>query len=137
MERETNVSIQLEKNYASLIGLIIGIIALMFAIFQDHVALQLEETAKKSRIERTLEKGRAILFDEIPISPERRKKAQLIYMIIGAVGLIFSILAFVKKENLRLSIVASSVCVAAVAWQYVIIALIIFLVIVLFVNFLG
>lgn len=113
----------LGKSYFASIGLLFGIIALLAAIFQDEVALQFDKP-EQSRIERSVEKTKEIIFNIDVIDKEQRKKAQLLSMSIGSIGLIFSILAFIRKENLRFSIVVTVVCLAAIFWQYIIILII-------------
>lgn len=104
------------QSYLAPIGLLLGIIALVAAIFQDEIALQFEKP-EQNRVERSVEKAKEMIFNINVVDKEQRRKARLIYMIIGCLGLVFSILSFIKREKLQLSILATSVCVSALAWQ--------------------
>ena len=110
------------QSYFAPIGLLLGIIALTFAIFQDDIALQFEKP-EQSRMEGSVEKAKEMIFNIDVVDKAQRRKARLIYMIIGCVGLIFSILSFTKRENQQLSILATSVCIAALVWRIFIFSL--------------
>lgn len=114
------------KNKYAAIGIIIGCIALVCAIFSEEIATLVDKLKpEQSVIEKIIDKGKRALTLEENISKSSLNITRLIYMIGGSIGLLFSIFSFVQKEETRMSIISSAVSIAALAWAYVLLGIVI------------
>jgi hypothetical protein len=141
------------KHHFGIIGLVVGLIAIGVAIFQDDLrAYEVQlEPAVEAKPELTLkelaiEAGRKVIEDKIlkedaesPVvvaepPPAARDKIELIYMVLGFFAMVLGVVSWAKKDHIRISGGAISLGLMAVAWQYVLIGIVIAVVILVLSN---
>ena len=128
------------KHSIGIIGLVIGLIAVGLAIFQDDLRPKptlkelAVEASKKVLSENILKKGEG-KESSIVSPPASRDGVYLSYMILGFIAMILGIVSWVKKDHIRISGGAISLGLMAVAWQYVLIGVAIAVVILIIANF--
>ncbi|MDF1739819.1 MAG: hypothetical protein P1U86_11725 [Verrucomicrobiales bacterium] len=132
------------KHRIGIIGLVVGLIALGLAIFQDALRPQppeptLKEVASEAGKKFLTEKFLSPESDSQPIAEPRvvalYDGVDLTYMILGFIAMILGIFSWVKKDHIRISGGAISLGLMAVAWQYVLIGVAIAVVILIIANF--
>ncbi len=125
-------------------SVIVGVIALIIAIFQRDLAAAFPSKHEKEKTvldklgdlflgkknkaaqpnEQKYSSAQAFFFGQ-PADEGNKSESlytiNLIYRIIGTIGVISAIVSFVKKEDLRLSFIASSISLCAILWNFVII----------------
>ena len=115
----------LKQNIFGISGIIIALIALILAIFQDNFRPPPEKTTLAQDI---LSIGKSLAgvkekkhnpYDAIGIT----------YIALGILGFIAAIVSYAQKEPLKIAGIAGSVAIAAILWEYVIVAFVIALVI--------
>lgn len=110
-------------NRIGLIGIVVGILGICVAIFQDDLRAQFAPETQK--VERSvIEKGIRI-FSSDPVTESRRDRIDFFYIGLGLLALILGVVSFVKEENHRISALAGALGVMAIAWQYVLIGVVI------------
>ena len=137
------------KHKIGIIGLIIGLIAVGLAIFQNDLRPQKpppEPKPEPTFKELAVEAGKKVINDKIlkkeadpPPIPEDplaspHDRIELTYMILGFLAMILGVVSWVKKDHIRISGGAVSLGLMAVAWQYVLIGVLIAVVILIVAN---
>jgi len=137
------------KHKIGIIGLIVGIIAVGLAIFQNDLLPQEPPQEPKpvpTLKELAVEAGKKVINDKIlkkeedppPVEEDSlvspRDRIGLTYMILGFLAMVLGIVSWVKKDHIRISGGAISLGLMAVAWQYVMIGVVIAVVILILAN---
>ena len=138
-----------------IIGLVVGLIAVGIAIFQGDLFTEPEPVVeeKTSIKELAVEAGKKLIREKLlnedeeePESPkekktvmgveidERHNGVQLTYMALGFAAMILGTVSWVKKDHIRISGGAVALGLVAVAWQYVLIGVVIAIVIIVLAN---
>lgn len=122
-------------NKFSIIGLVFALLAVTTAVFQDELQkLFVDEVAETSTIEKVINRGAETLGLTEKKEKNHFETVRLIYMGLGLAGIIFAIIAFIRDESHRFSGVVGAVGVVAIAWEYVLIGIIIGAVIFIIAN---
>ena len=128
-------------------GIIIGLLALCIAIFQNDLRPEelepiesepsLKELAVKASKEfiddKILKQESTSSAPQIP-STEKHDAIQLTYMLLGFFAIVLGAISWIKKDHIRLSGGAISIGIIAVAWQYVLIGITIAVIILILAN---
>jgi hypothetical protein len=137
------------KHKIGIIGLIVGIIAVGLAIFQNDLRPQEPPQEPKpvpTLKELAVEAGKKVINDKIlkkeedppPVEEDSlvspRDRIGLTYMILGFLAMVLGIVSWVKKDHIRISGGSISLGLMAVAWQYVMIGVVIAVVILILAN---
>jgi len=135
------------------IGIVIGIIAIAIAIFQDDLRspapeptpVQVEEgkTLKEQAIAAGKKKLSEKLFGKKEVAPKeaevetssKRDKIEILYMSLGILALALGAFSWAKKEHHRVASAAVALGLIAVAWQFVLIGVSIAVVLYIIANF--
>ena len=120
------------KNKFALLGIIVGTLAVFSAIFQEDIARLIHQSKDKTVLEKSIDKGKDLLnIDRIATSGEEKRKARLVFLILGSIGILLTILSLTQKEPLRLSAISGGISIIAVSWTYVLFGVTIFIVLLL------
>ena len=137
------------KHKIGIIGLIVGLIAVGLAIFQNDLRPQQpppEPKPEPTFKELAVEAGKKVISDKIlkkeaeppPITEDSLVSShdgvELSYMILGFLAMVLGVVSWVKKDHIRISGGAISLGLMAVAWQYVLIGVVIAVVIIIVAN---
>lgn len=137
------------KGKIGIIGLIVGLIAVCLAIFQNDLRPQKpppEPKPEPTLKELAVEAGKKVINDKIlkkeddpPPIPEdpltaSHDRIELTYMTLGFLAMVLGVVSWVKKDHIRISGGAISLGLMAVAWQYVLIGVVIAVVILILAN---
>lgn len=137
------------KGKIGIIGLIVGLIAVGLAIFQNDLRPQKpppEPKPEPTLKELAVEAGKKVINDKIlkkeddpPPIPEdpltaSHDRIELTYMTLGFLAMVLGVVSWVKKDHIRISGGAISLGLMAVAWQYVLIGVVIAVVILILAN---
>lgn len=138
-----------------IIGLVVGLIAVGIAIFQDDLFAEPEPVVEEevSLKELALEASKKLIKEKLlkeegeePEPPkgkktvlgmeidERHNGVQLTYMALGFAAMVLGTISWVKKDHIRISGGAVALGLVAVAWQYVLIGVLIAIVILVLAN---
>jgi len=123
----------INKNTFGIIGIFIAIIAIAVAVFQDDLR-PTPPPASELLTTRVLEKGVELFTGEV----EKMKKRDLVrysYAGLGLLALILGVASFTNKENTRISGLAGGLGIIAIAWEYVLIGIVIAVVIIMIAEF--
>lgn len=125
------------KKHIGIIGLIIGFIGIATVIFEKDIAelITPKETVsakadKKKPLlsinlgNKKISFGKSKSTPQADKTPTDTKPIRIIYSILGLCAIIAGIIAWIRKENLRICGGAVSVGLIAIAWQYVLIGII-------------
>lgn len=120
------------KNQVGIAGICIAIIAIGIAIFQDDLRPEPLSPATQlaDRVSETVAKIGGIEIEE----SSSRDWVTLTYIGLGFLALIAGIVSFVQKENHRVSGMAGALGVVAIAWEYVLIGVVVAVVLYLLAN---
>lgn len=123
------------KKHIGIIGLILGFLGISIAIFEKDIAelitkyevIPVKEVEEKPLVSISLG-DKEISFGKSKTSPkkpdlssENTHLVRFIYSAFGLLAIVAGIIAWIRKENLRICGGAVSVGLIAVAWQYVLI----------------
>ena len=137
------------KHKIGIIGLIVGLIAVGLAIFQNDLRPQQpppEPKPEPTLKELAVEAGKKVINDKIlkkeveppPITEDplvsSHDRVELTYMILGFLAMVLGVVSWVKKDHIRISGGAISLGLMAVAWQFVLIGVVIAVVILILAN---
>ena len=119
------------KNKFGTIGIVMAIIAITIAIFQNSLRPQIETTdetlSPKSITAKIFSKSFNLLLGQENIAPADSKQAfdtvSYTYMGLGLLALIFGIASFLRKESYRFSGMATGLGIVAIGWEFVMLAL--------------
>lgn len=140
-----------------IIGLVVGLIAVGIAIFENDLlaapepepVVMADESLKDLAVEasKKLIRDKWLNKDDAKPEPSKEKKTvlgmeidvrhngvQLTYMALGFAAMILGTVSWVKKDHIRLSGGAVALGLVAVAWQYVLIGVVIAIVIFVIAN---
>ncbi|MGC6425977.1 MAG: hypothetical protein ACON5H_03155 [Akkermansiaceae bacterium] len=139
------------KYQIGIVGLALGIFAVGMAIFQND--LRSPKPAPEPEPEPTfkelaVEAGRKVIQEKILKKEERspakngaevaeesvRDGIELTYMILGFVAMVLGVLSWTQKDHIRISGGAVALGLMAVAWQYVLIGVVIAVIILVLAN---
>ena len=120
------------KNKIGIAGILIAIIAVGVAIFQDDIRPEPPSatTQLADRVSEAVAKIGGIEIEE----KSSRDWVTLTYIALGFLALIAGIVSFVQKENHRVSGMAGALGVVAIAWEYVLIGVVVAVVLFLLAN---
>lgn len=127
----------MKNNIFGIISIIIAIIALGLVILPGIIGTE-KETPKSESLNTVKEIGRAILSKNFrenrpkPVSISRKSS-----LLLGILSLIFGIISWIKKENHRIIIAAIGLSIVVLAWEYVLIAIVIAVVLIVIFEFLS
>ena len=127
------------KNKLGTVGILIAMLAITVAVFQVHIRVLIapEDPTIKEQL---MNKGSELLglkskhkistsaatgyFDAVSIT----------YTALGVIAMFFGVFSFLQKENHRFSGMAASLGIVAIAWEYVLIGLVIAFIVFLLAN---
>ena len=129
MEQQPQVPDQKFKSPFAAVGFVIAFIALIILVLIEYGVFQ-KPTPQKTLTELAIEAGKKALGVEE--QKQDLNTEQLISVLCGLVALFCSLVGWIKKENLRLSIAGIIVALIVLGWQYFKVALTVtFLIIIL------
>ncbi len=108
-------------------------IGISIAVFQDDLRARLSPDSPKL-VERVAEKG-IRLFDSGTVAEDKHDAIDFIYIGLGLLGLSLGVGSYIAKENHRVSAVAGALGIVALAWQYVLIGVVIAVVVFFLASF--
>ncbi len=130
--------------YFGVIGLIIGLLALTTAVFQGDLRAAFKPANDDSLKFLAIKAGKSLIKRKVlgqqqpdvleRVANDTHDMIQIIYMALGLLAIIFGIISWLNKEHIRMSGVVISLGLVAIAWQYVIIAVIIAILILIISN---
>jgi len=145
------------KDKFGIIGILIAILAIGIAIFQDDFHAKPRPQITEEKSDKSVLKGLAIKAGirllrgkekakEEPnnVAPKHSQTlfskgpndfVKILYMALGFIALILGVLSYIKKEEHRISGMAGALGVIAIAWTYVLYGVVIAVVIYLLANF--
>ena len=109
----------IKANRIGFIGIVIAVLGICCAIFQDDLRAQI--TPDSPKIEQSVFKEGIRIFSSGEASHDKRDVVDFIYMGMGILGLILGVTSYIVKENHRVAALAGALGVMAIAWQYVLI----------------
>ncbi len=118
-------------NRIGIIGIVLAIVAIGIAIFQDGIRENIGFNGTSEKIE-VIRKGITI-FSSAKSEP-KRDYVDYAYMGIGFLALIFGVISFLQKESYRVSGMATALGLVAIAWHYVLIGVVFAVVILAIAN---
>ncbi len=122
-----------KKKYLGTVGLIIALLAIGIAVFQDDIRENFKPKPKpkpeKTLKELAVEAGKKIIKEKIlKEEPEEKKIAQtkrdfveITYCALGFLAIIFGAISWIQDDHIRISSGAISLGLIALAWQYVLV----------------
>ena len=113
----------IKANRIGLIGIVIAVLGICCAIFQDDLRAQI--TPDSPKIEQSVLKEGIRIFSSGDVSHDKRDVVDFIYMGMGILGLILGVISYIVKENHRIAAAAGALGVMAIAWQYVLIGVLV------------
>lgn len=126
-----------------IIGLVFATLGIFTAIFQENIREALDPNADKSITEKAVDKTKDYLnkkFLDEPAEVSPGKPATDVvtatYFLLGFLAIVFGIISFIVNENNRLAASAFSAGLIAVAWQYVMYAVFIALIVMFLMSYL-
>ena len=145
------------REYIGVVGLVLGVIAVGIAIFQGNIRDFVSPPEPEIQDERSIKElvigaGKKLLADKLrekqenPVmqSPAQTEKnglfrgisdkydrVAMIYAVLGFSAMVLGVISWVKKDRIRISGGAISLGLMAVAWQYVLIGVVIAIIILL------
>ena len=121
------------KNPFGLAGILIAVIAIAIAVFQDDIREQFfPETETKA--ESVVSKGLELIGIGEKDDKIKRDKVTVTYSALGLIALILGVVSYIRKENHRISGVAGALGVVAIGWHYVLIGLVVAVVVFVLAN---
>ena len=108
------------RNRIGIIGLVVALLGIGVAIFQDDIRSHFDTEPVEVR-DRVVEKGAELLGIEIT-SDTTRDKVTWVQFGLGFIAIILGVVSWIRKENHRVSASAAALGIIAVAWEYVLIA---------------
>lgn len=113
----------IKNNLIGFIGIFIALVGIGLAIFQDELrpATVSDPTTLSEAV---FEKGAELLGVEV----EKKRKTDWVTMtlyVLGFIAIVLGVFSWVKNENHRVSAAAAALGVIAVAWEYVLIGVVV------------
>jgi len=112
-----------------IVGMVVGAIALFVAIFSNDIEKKLDPPEEKTTTQLLMDVGKTLLKSKVlkeeVEEEDNLSKVDYCYMSLGFVAMIIGIISWVKKDHVRISGAAVSLGLIAVAWQYVLIAVVV------------
>jgi len=121
------------KNIFGIVGIVIALVAIAVAVFQDDLRPSPPPPSEQLTT-RVLEKGVELFTGEV----EKKNKRDLVgytYAGLGLLAFMLGAVSFTKKENTRISGLAGGLGIIAIAWEYVLIGIVIAVVIIMIAEF--
>lgn len=123
------------KHVLAIIGLVIGIVAISIAVFQDDIRAQLAppppvqpSPPPPTLKELAVEAGKKMIEENVlkqtspppPTPPPKTRDAvELGYVGLGLLAMVIGTVAWIRKDHIRIAGGAVSFGLIAIAWQYV------------------
>jgi len=121
------------KNKIGIAGIIIALLAVGTAIFQDKLR-QPSEHEKFSIMSKVLNKSGFISGSKRKSELPSYDAVNYSYISLGFLALIFGVVSYLKNENLRFSGMAGALGVIAIGWEYVLIGIVVGIIILILAN---
>ncbi len=121
------------KNKIGTIGIVIALIAVTIAIFQEKLRTE-NAPVEASITTRVINKGAEIIGVKNNASSEYYDLVSYSYIGLGILALILGIVSYLQKENHRFSGMAGALGVIAIGWEYVLIGIVIAVIIFILAN---
>lgn len=123
----------LKSNRIGLLGILIALIGVSVAVLQDDLRLRIAPDSPKL-IERVAVKG-IKLFGNTAVEEDKHDAVDFLYIGLGLVAFALAAVSYITNENHRISATAAALGIIALAWQYVLIGLIIAVVVFFLASF--
>jgi len=120
---QKRVLTMINQNIIGFIGIAIAIVGIGIAIFQDELQ-PVPTPASKQLSESVFEKGAELLGFEVEKKRENDWVTITLFSL-GFISIILGIFSWVKKEAQRISIAAVALGLVVVAWEYVLIGVVV------------
>ncbi|MGI9261582.1 MAG: hypothetical protein ACR2QR_06090 [Woeseiaceae bacterium] len=120
------------KNKFGIAGIFIAVFAIAIAVFQDDIRPE-PPSASVQLTDRVADAVARISGVETE-NNSSKDWVTLAYIGLGLLALIAGIVSFIQKENHRVSGMAGALGVVAIAWEYVLIGVVVAVVLFLLVN---
>ena len=117
----------IKANRIGLIGIVFAILGVCVAALQDDIRVRISSDSPMLE-EKVAEKG-ITLFRKGTVAEEKHDLVDFIYIGLGLVALMLGVVSYITKENHRVSAVAGALGIVAIAWQYVLIGVVIAIVV--------
>jgi len=121
------------KNKIGTIGIIIAILAVGIAIFQDKLRKP-DVPEKTSLVSKVLNKSPFISSSKRKTDTPSYEAVTYTYISLGFFALILGVFSYLRNENHRFSGMAGALGIVAIGWEYVLIGLVIAIVIFILAN---
>ena len=113
----------LKSNKIGLLGILFALLGVGVAVLQDDLRSRIAPDSPKL-VERVAVKG-IKLFGNKVIEEEKHDVVDYIYIGLGLIAFALAVISYIVKENHRISAAAGALGIIALAWQYVLIGLVI------------
>ena len=117
-----------KQNIFGITGIIIALFALVIAIFQEDI----RQAMLPPPPEKSLGKELVDIFLDREEEKQTHDAVAITYIVAGIIGLILAIISYIKKESFKIAGVAGAIASVAILWQYIIIALVVAILILIF-----
>lgn len=120
-------------NKMATIGVMVALLGIGVATFQEKIRSQSapEETSLKVRV---MHAGAILIGEKTTDAKEKYDWVTYSYMALGFLGIVFGVLAYLRHESLRHVGMAAALGLVAIAWEYVIVAIVIGVIILIIVS---
>ena len=134
----------LARNFLGLIGLIVGLVAVLIAIFQNDLRPPPPPEDERTLTEVASEATKKLIQEKIlkesppeavPDHEKRHDAVALTYMALGFLAIVLGVVSWIRRDHIRLSGGAVAIGLVAVGWEYVLVGLLIAVVILVLANF--
>ena len=122
------------ENKFSIIGLVVAIIAITVAVFHDDIQKLISKEDNSTTMERVLSRGAETLGLVEAKEKSHFNIVRIAYTGLGVLSIVLAIVAYIREENHRFSGVVGAAGIVAIAWEYVLIGLIIGVIIFVLAN---
>lgn len=124
------------KNKLAIIGVLIALLGIGVAIFQEKIRSSTAPEATSLKV-RVMHAGAILIGEKGPEVKEKYDWITYSYMALGFLGLVFGVLAFLRHESLRHAGMSVALGLIAIAWEYVVVAIVIGVVILIIVSIIS
>ena len=125
------------KNIYGFAGIVIALIAVSVAIFQDDLRSDPPPVSTQLK-EKVLTKGAEIFGIETVKKPEKKHDfVTIVYMSLGLLAIILSVVSFINKEYYRIAGMVGTLGIIAITWEYVVIGVVVAIIVFIIINIMG
>jgi hypothetical protein len=121
------------KNILGTLGIVVALIGITVAIFQDDLRPSPPLAAEQLK-EKVLQKGAAMLGVRVEEKTERHDFVAVTYIGLGLAAIVLAVVSYIRKESHRVAGMAGALGIMATAWEYVLIGLVIAVIILILSN---